>query len=141
MNFILRLVTITSKGKPDTSLFGDEEDADLFNSHLNEADMNLSKENDNSLFIENSFEDYETAKSPTLNKSRKNRSIKKAKRNVTINQSADSSIILGTPIKVVKSLKQSKLSACYSISGITKLKSSLSLKNNNETTASKSNYP
>lgn len=140
MNFIHHLATITSKGKQDTSLFEDEEDADLFNSHLNEADMNLSKENDNSLFIENSFEDYETVKSPTLNKSRKNRSIKKAKRNVTINQSADSSIILGTPIKVVKSLKQSKLSACYSISGITKLKSSLSLKNNNETTASKSNY-
>lgn len=140
MNFIHHLATITSKGKQDTSLFEDEEDADLFNSHLNEADMNLSKENDNSLFIENSFEDYETVKSPTLNKSRKNRSIKKAKRNVTINQSADSSIILGTPIKVVKSLKQSKLSACYSISGITKLKSSLSLKNNNETTGSKSNY-
>ncbi|GLV40744.1 hypothetical protein CBL_13753 [Carabus blaptoides fortunei] len=66
-----------SNAKHSVRLFDD----DLFNSQLKKVDINLSKDNDQSLFTEDSFEEYDTIKSPTFNKSKKNRSIKKAKRN------------------------------------------------------------
>ncbi|GLV32425.1 hypothetical protein CBL_00866 [Carabus blaptoides fortunei] len=127
--------TKTSDAKHSVTLFDDD---DLFNSQLKDADMNLSKDSDQSLFIEDSF-DYDTIKSPTLNKSRKNRSIKKAKRNITTDQNAsDCSIILGTPMKIIKYPKRSKLSACYTISDM-KSKSCLSLKNNQRKSSSSNN--
>lgn len=85
-----------------------EDNEDFLNEHITDLDVDLLKENDNSLFLNDSADKTKLSSSPTLNSYGKLRSSKRPKK-----QNANSSIIYGTPvlsISKVKKLKQSKLS-------------------------------
>lgn len=81
-----------------------EDSEDIFNNHhLTDLDVNLLKENDNSLFVNDSFDNTKLSTSPTLNSSkRKSRSSRGAKK-----QNANS-IIHATPVLSISKTKKIK---------------------------------
>lgn len=84
-----------------------EDNEDFLNDHITDLDVDLLKENDDSVFANDSADNTKLSTSPTLNSSRKLRSTKRSKK-----QNANGSIVHGTPvlsINKVKKLKQCKL--------------------------------